>query len=216
MVENDYQVHVFGTLATKKISKLINTRCYFTKSNINKKQIMRNGGYYNHNVFVNLSSFEDKHGINKMRERGFKDNVLNRWKLMIYNGSINLACKYYRYDEWCHQYCIFGICKHENKCKGSHRYNLTHLIEHKKFEEAKLLCQYLLHFYTHRCGKQNINKKRAWIAHLHWKLAQVYGKDGFSQYYHHEIAQLHYEYAVKVDLSYHVLFSFVIFVFVAF
>ena len=162
---------------------------------------------YNYSVFgqssvtiMNPTNQINDGCINEMRRRGFKDNVFNGWKLEIYNGNVSLACRYYYYDEWCHQHCVFGHCKNENKCKGNHRYNLTHLIENKKFEQAKLLCQYLLYFYTNRCIQQNVSKKRAWIAQLHWKLAQVYGKNGFSNYYDYKMAQSHYQQAIQVSL----------------
>ena len=177
----------------------------YNHNNNNWNNSNGNDNYNNYGIFGNVSvtgidsgNYCDDNCINEMRQQGFKDNVLNRWKLTIYNGNVSQACRYYYYDEWCHQHCIFGTCKNENQCKGNHRHNLTYLIEKKEFKQAKLLCQYLLHFYTTRCVKQNMNKKRAWIAHLHWKLAQVYAKDGFSNYYDYKMAQSHYEHAIKV------------------
>ena len=188
----------------------VNVNHYNTNYNTNY-----NNNYNNYGIFGNVSvttmnsgNFGNDGAINEMRQKGFKDNVLNGWKLMIYNGNVALACQYYYYDEWCHQHCIFGNCKNENHCKGSHRHNLTYLIEKKEFKQAKLLCQYLLHFYTTRCVKQNMNKKRAWIAHLHWKLAQVYAKDGFSNYYDYKMAQSHYQHAIKVCTCCLVFFFF--------
>ena len=161
---------------------------------------MDNRNYYSCGIFGNVNpvNFGKDDCLNEMIEKGFEDNVLNGWKLAIYNGNVDLACQYYYYDEWCHQHCIFGICKNDYQCKGSHRFDLANLIDQKNFQQAKLLCQYLLYFYTNRCVKQNIHKKRTWIAHLHWKLAQVYGRDGLSDYCDHKIAQSHYEHAINV------------------
>ena len=148
--------------------------------------------------------------MKELEQLGFDDNVLNYWKLTIYNGNVNLACKYYHYDEWCHQYCIFSSCKNNNHCKGKHRYSLTHLIKNENFCKGKLLGKYLLYFYTNYCRKQKKNKKRAWIAQLHWKLARIYCKDKCSKFHEYTMAQSHYQHAVKVHLY---LFLFLLFCF---
>ena len=146
---------------------------------------------------MNSSSLRDN-GMAELEQHGFTDTVLNGWKLAIYNDNVTLARKYYHYDEWCHQHCIFGNCKNGITCKGNHDYNLTHLIGAKQFKQAKILCQYLLYYYTNYCVKQRINKKQAWIAHLHWKMAQIYGKDECSNDDDHKTAQSHYQHAIAV------------------
>ena len=158
-----------------------------------------------------LRNCNDTSGVKELKARGFKDNVLNALKLALYDGNVDLACTYYHYDEWCHQYYVFSSCKHSNNCKGNHRYRLTDLIKNKKFCKGKLLCEYLLYFYTNYCSKQNKNKKRAWIAQLHWKCAQMYAKDKYAKFNEYTLAQLHYQQALKVCLLY--LFYFCLFFF---
>ena len=157
-----------------------------------------------------LRDCNDTKGLIALKEMGFQDNVLNAMKLTIYNGNVDLACKYYHYDEWCHQYCIFSSCKNNNNCKGNHRYSLTYLIKNENFCKGKLLCEYLLYFYTNYCAKQNKTKKRAWIAQLHWKLAQIYCKDKCSKFNEYALAQAHFQHAVEVCyvLFYPFLFLF--------
>ena len=154
-------------------------------------------------------------GVIEMKKRGFSNDVFIYRKLEIYNFQIDSAERHFYYDQFCHQYCIFNACKNDLNCKGTHSQNfsLSYLILKRKYDRARMIAEYLLYFYCNFCRGQKIDKKRAWIAQLHWKLAQIYGKHSKSDDCHHSKAQQHYLAAIKVcivDLSIVCLFVCVI------
>ena len=88
-------------------------------------------------------------------EYGYNDEILNQFKLMIYNWNINNAIKYYNNDSFCHDYCIdynfkYGCKKQDNQCpfKHSQTFNLYDLVfghsKQQHYKRAKLLCLYLM------------------------------------------------------------------------
>ena len=104
-------------------------------------------------------------------------STLQEWKLRIYNGDRKAVRRYYYSDYWCHEYCLFSSCKNRKKCKGKHCYKLDKFLSNGKIDEARTFGEYLLYFYTYHGYKQKIDKKRAWIAHVIWKLAKIYSKN---------------------------------------
>ena len=91
------------------------------------------------------------------KEFGYHDEILNQFKLIIYNWDINKVIKYYQNDSFCCDYCIdksnkYGCLKEENECLFEHSQtiNLYNLIfgnsQHKPhYKMATLLCLYLMY-----------------------------------------------------------------------
>ena len=160
------------------------------------------------------------------RQESFQRSMtLEEWKLRIYSGDTEAVRRYYYYDEWCHQHFIFGNCKNHQNCKGVHNDSLEDLINKKKYHKAREYGEYLLFFYTYYCRKQKIDKKQAWIAHLIWKLAQIYSHFDSktqwtfeSQQQNLQLANQYYTQAVRVAIysSFFCSFSFSVSVCISF
>ena len=103
-----------------------------------------------------------KASMKKLQKLGYKDEILNKFKLVIYNGNLNDVLQYYKYDRFCNLYCVgqyntkYG-CKNVNgekekkmKCdNGDHSYILKHLIQGNESQRnrklGRLLCLYLMY-----------------------------------------------------------------------
>ena len=90
------------------------------------------------------------------QEYGYNDEILNQFKLIIYNWNINDVIEYYENDSFCCDYCIgknhfeYGCKKRKNQCPFEHTetMNLNNLIfgnsKQQDYKTAKLLCLYLM------------------------------------------------------------------------
>ena len=104
--------------------------------------------------------------LNKMKqEYGYNDEILNQFKLIIYDWNINNVKKYYNSDSFCLDYCIdnnykYGCTKQDNQCPFEHSqtFNLENLVfgnsQHveQDYKRAKILCLYLMNkkIYNHK------------------------------------------------------------------
>ena len=85
------------------------------------------------------------------------DEILNHFKLIIYNWNINKANKYYNNDMFCNNYCIdwddkYGCLKQKSKCPFEHsqKMNLSNLIfgnskQKPDYKMCQCLCLYLMY-----------------------------------------------------------------------
>ena len=64
--------------------------------------------------------------LKQMNELEYNDDVMNKFKLIIYKWDIEKAIKYYKNDQFCKLFCIdadleYG-CNKGNSCKLLHTY----------------------------------------------------------------------------------------------
>ena len=100
----------------------------------------------------------------QMRKMGYNDHLMNKFKLILYNGNVNDAIKFYKSDRFCHLYCIDGTSakygcninqKDEKNCELDHSFDLRDLIFNQfNYSFAKILCLYLIYL-----NKFNNNSK---------------------------------------------------------
>ena len=88
----------------------------------------------------------------QMTQMGYTDQIMNQFKLSIYNWNISKAIEYYETDQFCHEYCIsekdtpYGCTKPPLKCPFRHSFSIDNLtLEKDNYQMGKLLCLYLMY-----------------------------------------------------------------------
>ena len=120
------------------------------------------------------------------QETGFKDEIMNFFKLKLSNWNINDAIKYYKYDKFCLDYCIaqnyqYGCRK--NHCQYQHSISLEDLVfgssQQKRdleYKKAEFLCLYFMHKKMYNDNNPALFNAYALILYMTGKSRQDYLK----------------------------------------
>ena len=122
-----------------------------------------------------------KKQLKLLNEHGFHDDILNGFKLDIYNDDVTTVLKNYTNDTFCHQYLIYRKCNDskqvthrsgQNKqpvCQLQHAWTVFDLIHNKldsKYDQnlnkALLYAQYLIYYNEQIVLSQTIDLKIVW------------------------------------------------------
>ena len=100
-----------------------------------------------------------------MKEKGFGDELMNRFKLIIYNWDIDMSIKHYKIDNFCHLFCIYPNNEYgctNKSCTLPH--NEDFLISRYIYGSqenlffGKILCQYLIYLKLYNNNSQLFTK----------------------------------------------------------
>ena len=106
-----------------------------------------------------MYSSEQRFKLSRLKESKGNDDILNQFKLLIYDWDVGKAIKYYENDEFCVDYCFSRCGKRQNTCKAKHsllagRFVLGNQNE-KNLGKGKMLSLYAMYKKIH-VDKTNI------------------------------------------------------------
>ena len=145
-----------------------------------------------------------------MTKKGYKNELLNRFKLIIYYWDTDKAIKYYKNDLFCHLYVIcgrnkkYGCRKTDKQCKFEHddKHSISKLVfsgtnSKNDLLVGKTLCQYLIYTKKYNKNSELFNKYGRVLDNTgkneqDWKLSEKYYNKALSIDYSNSSCHVHY------------------------
>ena len=113
----------------------------------------------------------------QMQHMGYNNEVMNQFKLMIYDWDVSKVVEFYDKDQFCNEYCInryykYGCPKSYFECQSAHSVDLVEIYfgsdsKQRDLDRYKLLCIYFMFNKLHSNSKEKSlsNKNPQLFAH---------------------------------------------------